>query len=376
MRLGLIINPLAGLGGPAGLKGSDNRAQVATLLSTSEPSRALLRAARCLSLLAESGCTVFSAAGPMGGDLAQASGLTLETLMVTGARTSAVDTRQLAQAILQAGVDLLLFAGGDGTARDICSVVGEQLPVLGIPAGVKMHSGVFALSPEAAAEVVLAMIRGELVDIQSQEVRDIDEALLQQGRVNSRYFGSLRVPSPGQFVQSTKQGGREVEELVIDDIVADLCEQMEEDTLYLIGAGTTNQALMDALGLPNTLLGVDVVLAGELVAADVSASQLEQLLLQHSGPVQAMLSITANQGALIGRGNQQLSPMVLRRLGREGICALATKGKLRELAGRPLLLDTNDPQLDREWSGYIEVVTGYHERTLYPLGLPAGGETV
>ncbi len=375
MRLGLIINPLAGLGGPAGLKGSDDRSQVTALLSSDEPSRAFLRATRCLALLAGSGCTVLSAAGPMGGDLAQVSGLPVEILMTTRGQTSAADTRQLAQAIQHAGADLLLFAGGDGTARDICSVVGEQLPVLGIPAGVKMHSGVFALSPEAAAEVVLAMIRGELVDIQSQEVRDIDEALLQQGRVNSRYFGSLWVPSPGQFVQSTKQGGREVEELVIDDIVADLCEQMDDGTLYLIGAGTTTQVLMDALGLPNTLLGVDVVLAGAVVAADVSASQLEQLVQQHSGPVEALLSITANQGALIGRGNQQLSPAVLRHIGKEGIRALATKGKLRELAGRPLLLDTNDAQLDREWSGFIEVVTGYHERTLYPLGLPAAGES-
>ena len=136
----------------------------------------------------------------------------------------------------------------------------------------------------------------------------------------------------------------------------------------MIGAGTTPKALMNELGLHNSLLGVDVVLDEQLVAKDQSATELEALVVDHPGPVVVILSITGGQGSLIGRGNQQLSPAVLRRVGRDNVWVLATKTKIRELEGRPLLMDSNDVQLDREWSGYIEVTTGYHDRILYPLG--------
>lgn len=371
LTLGLIINPWAGIGGPAGLKGSDDRALVEQVLQQGAERRAAGRAQRCLQHLRRTrpqALTILTCAGDMGEDEARAAGFEPHVLFRAEGPGCAEDTRRAARALQQAGVDLLLFVGGDGTARDIYAAVGEQLPVLGLPSGVKMHSGVFAISPEAAAEVVLAMIAGELVDLRLQEVRDIDETAFRGGVVKSRFFGEMQVPEAGHFVQSTKDGGREVEELVLDDIAADLQERLEADTWYLVGAGTTPRALMEALHLPNTLLGIDVVCNEEVVAADVSGRELEQMLANFTGRVVLILSITGGQGSLIGRGNQQLTPAVLRRVGRENVWVLATKGKIKALGGRPLLMDSNDLALDKEWSGYIPVITGYHDQILYPLG--------
>ncbi|MAZ89268.1 MAG: ATP-NAD kinase [Cellvibrionaceae bacterium] len=373
LRLGLVVNPWAGIGGPAGLKGSDDRQLVVQAMVEGAAERVSSRVERCLerlqSLCGES-VSLLTAANNMGESYVRRAGFTPSVVYSPESEsTHAQDSVNAATAIMAAGVDLLLFVGGDGTARDICSAVGEHLPVLGIPSGVKMHSGVFAVSPEAAAEVVNAAVEGQLVDIRLQEVRDIDEAALRQGQVNSRYFGEMRVPEFGHFVQGTKNAGREVEELVLDDIAADLRERMDEGVLYLVGAGTTPKALMDDLGLDNTLLGIDLVKDERLLAQDQSARQLEQILERHDGQVVAILSVTGGQGSLIGRGNQQLSPAILRRIGRDNLWVLATKSKIKTLDGRSLLMDSNDPELDQLWSGYIEVTTGYHDRILYPLGL-------
>lgn len=369
LKLGLIINPWAGIGGPAGLKGSDDRQRVEEALLHGAERRAAGRAQRCLQQLHRAtALTLFTCGGDMGEDEVRAAGFVPRVVFHAAEPSHADDTRRAALALQQAGVDLLLFVGGDGTARDVCVAVGEQLPVLGIPSGVKMHSGVFAISPEGAAEVVLSMMTGELVDLRLQEVRDIDESAFRDGVVKSRFFGEMQVPEAGHFVQNTKDGGREVEELVLDDITADLQERLEPDVWYLVGAGTTPRALMDALKLPNTLLGVDVVCNGQLLAADVSGHVLERLLQSFDGRVVIILSITGGQGSLIGRGNQQLTPTVLRRAGRDNVWVLATKSKIKALAGRPLLMDSNDVALDREWSGYIPVTTGYRDQILYPLG--------
>ncbi|MGH1371187.1 MAG: ATP-NAD kinase family protein [Cellvibrionaceae bacterium] len=378
LRLGLVVNPWAGIGGPAGLKGSDDRILIDEAYENGALKRASGRVIRCLERLYElcsSSVSLVTAAGDMGESDAILAGFAPAVVYSAGCEpqgvkstTSADDTQAAVDAMLERGIDLLVFVGGDGTARDICARVAEKVPVLGIPSGVKMHSGVFAVSPEAAADVIHAAVKGALVDVRLQEVRDIDEAALRQGMVNSRFFGEMRVPEFGHFVQGTKNAGQEVEELVLDDIAADLHECLEPDTLYLVGAGTTPKALMDALGLPNTLLGIDVIQNEALIAADQSAPQLEQLLGEHQGPVVAILSITGGQGSLIGRGNQQLSPSVLKRIGRENVWVLATKSKIKQLDGRPLLMDSNDRALDDAWSGYIDVITGYHDRIYYPLG--------
>lgn len=370
-QLGLIVNPLAGIGGPLALKGSDGEAIVKTALQQGASLRSSNRASQALQVLQP--CMhriqLYCFAGAMGADAAAAAGFSYTVIgRAEGEFTTAADTVTAATMLKQQGVDLIVFAGGDGTARDIFRAVGNDCPALGIPAGVKMHSGVYAVSPQAAGEIILRLIRGQLVDIGPAEVRDIDEQAFRQGRVRASFYGELQVPREGQFLQQVKSSGREVEALVLQDIAADFVESMADDCLYLIGPGTTPKGIMDELQLDNTLLGVDAVLNGQLIGSDLNEQALLQLLEQHSGPAQIVITAIGGQGHILGRGNQQLSPAVIRQVGLDNLLVIATKTKITELAGRPLLVDSNDPQLDRELSGYRQVVTGYHDAIMYPVG--------
>jgi len=371
-KLGLIVNPLAGIGGPTALKGSDGEAAAEAFRNGAEL-RAPERAARALEVifhaLGGDAVSVLTCPGLMGESVARQCGFVPELVCETDPlNTRPEDTEQAARVLENKGVDLLLFVGGDGTARNICNAVSPHQPVLGVPAGVKMHSGVYAMTPEAAGEVVCRLVRADLVDIRRQEVRDIDEEAFRQGRVMSRYYGELLVPEEGRFMQQVKDGGREVEALVVDEIADTLMEEMEDDTLYLVGPGSTTAGLMAAMGLDNTLLGVDLVRNRQLLAGDVSAGQIEQALEGFNGPVSIIITPIGGQGMLLGRGNQQLTPAIIRRAGRDNLIVVATKTKITELGGRPLMVDSNDPQLDRELAGYVPVLTGYRDRILYPIG--------
>ncbi|MBB5188464.1 putative polyphosphate/ATP-dependent NAD kinase [Zhongshania antarctica] len=375
-KLGLIVNPVAGAGGPLGLKGSDD-------LRNSD-GRAEARALRCLAHLAaraKGRLTVFGYSGAMSAhtslgvhDDSDLAGLHFVSVgrPASIAETRADDTKAAAQALLAAGVDLLLFVGGDGTARDVFAAVGSNLPALGVPAGVKMHSGVYAVSPESAADIVLTLLDGGLVDIDLAEVRDIDELAFRQGQVRSKYYGELLVPRVGGFLQHVKAGGREVEELVVADIADEVIAEMDADTLYLVGPGSTTQGVMLALGLENTLLGFDLIKDQQLLAKDLNAEDIAAALSNHRGPVKVLITAIGGQGHILGRGNQQLIPELIRQIGRENFMVLATKTKISGLAGRPLLVDSNDLALDKSWEGYIRVITGYRDAIMYRVS--ASGE--
>ncbi|MFT7492359.1 MAG: putative polyphosphate/ATP-dependent NAD kinase, partial [Pseudohongiellaceae bacterium] len=184
--------------------------------------------------------------------------------------------------------------------------------------------------------------------------------------VKAKFYGEMRVPQAGQFVQSVKQGGVEVEELVLQDIAADIVEGMEDDVLYFIGSGKTTLAIMDELQLENTLLGIDVILNHQLLKNDVSESDILAFLDQYPG--KAVISVIGGQGHIIGRGNQQLSAAVLKKLGKGNLKVIATKAKISALAGRPLIVDSGDNDLDSEFSGTIEVTTGFKDYIIYPVG--------
>jgi predicted polyphosphate/ATP-dependent NAD kinase len=216
---------------------------------------------------------------------------------------------------------------------------------------------------------VRLLITGDFVLIDKAEVRDIDENALRQGRVASRYYAEMRVPSEGRYLQQVKCNGREVEALVLQEIAAEVCEQMQPEITYFIGPGSTTAAVMEALGLANTLLGVDVVRDGKLLHADADASVLEQYC--QAGSCQMVITATGGQGILLGRGNQQFSAAVLAAVGKAGLIVLATHEKLQTLEGRPLLMDLPDESLIKEFQGFIEVISGYHHRVLYRLSTEA-----
>lgn len=370
LHIGLLINPLAGLGGSLAMKGSDGdqlRA-LATQILPAQGSRAVERCVRALRILASSATPVtFSCwAGNMGEVALREAGLHFAVVgSASAALTAASDTRRAAEQFLALGVDIILFAGGDGTARDILDAVGTRCPVLGIPAGVKMQSGVFAVSPEAAGELLRRLAEGGLVGVRAQEVRDIDEEAARRDVVRSRYYGELMVPSEGHYLQHTKVGGREDPQLAAADIATWLVETLSPGHTYLIGPGSTTAAIMQRLQLPNTLLGVDVVRDGALVAADADEQRILQLIAAAPGPVSIVVTAIGGQGHLFGRGNQQFSPAVIRAVGLENIVIVAAKSKIAGLEGRPLLVDTNDAALDRELCGLRVVCTGYDDHVLY-----------
>ncbi|PJG60207.1 ATP-NAD kinase family protein [Aeromonas cavernicola] len=368
-RLGLIINPIAGIGGAVGLKGSDG--MVAEALARGAQAKAQARAHQALLPLCEltTPFELLTVAGEMGAVLATELGLPHRIIyQPPSAITTAADTRAAAAHMKAAGVDLLLFAGGDGTARDICAAVGEACHVLGIPAGCKIHSGVYGVTPAASGRVAARMIAGELLSVMDGDVRDIDEAAFRAGKVRSRHYGQLQVPCDLRYVQAVKQGGRECEALVLADIAADVVEQMEPDTLYLMGSGSTVAACMAALGLENTLLGVDLVENGQLIGQDLGATEI--LTRIRGRRCRLIITLIGGQGHLFGRGNQQLSPEVIREVGLANIQVLATKAKLADLAGKPLLVDTDDPELNRALGGYLRITTGYKDQVIYPVANP------
>ncbi len=368
-RLGILVNPYAGIGGALALKGSDGKAVREKALAMGAKKQANEKMANALQAVCalNSQVEIKTAAGEMGASVCDALGLPCEVLYTPEAeQTEGHDTEAAARALLKAGVDLILFAGGDGTARNICNSVGDQVAVLGVPAGCKIHSGVYTVTPSAAGQVVAMMIRGELVSEMDAEVRDIDEDAFRDGKVIARHFGEMRVPNELTYVQAVKMGGREDEALVLDDIAATVTEMMEDepDTLFVMGSGSTVGSIMETLALPNTLLGVDVVKNKALIASDVTADQL--LSLTAHEPTRVVLTVIGGQGHILGRGNQQLSAEFIRRIGKDNLLVVATKQKLQALDGRPLRIDSGDAALDADLAGPTTVITGYKDKVLYP----------
>ena len=367
LHIGLIINPLAGLGGPAGFKGSDGMAEQALAMGVTAQAAARTQVALEQLLPLRERLEFVTFPGVMGADLLAVMGFTHRVVgALPAGPSSAADTHKAVELLQEAGVALILFAGGDGTARDICAAVSEGQPVLGIPAGVKIQSGVYAISPRAAGELTARLVEGGLVRLSSGEVRDIDESALREGRVTARWYGELTVPQEGGYVQQVKQGGVESEELVLVELADWLQDSWEADVRYVFGPGSTLHGLAQNLGLQTTLLGVDVIENGQVLASDVSEAQLFELVQGY--PTRLLVTAIGGQGHIIGRGNQQISPRVLRAIGLEHLRVVATKRKLGTLEGRPLLVDSGDVALDDAFPDVVRVWAGYREELLYPLG--------
>ncbi len=362
--LGLIINPIAGMGGRVGLKGTDGLEQKARELGAVPLAPG--KAQRALSVLAGSGDILLLApSGQMGENMARTQGLDVKVLdMDIQGVTTSDHTRTAAKKLLALGVDLILFTGGDGTARDICGAVGENLPVIGIPAGVKIHSPVFARTPEAAGELARDFALGKKLDICQQEVLDIDEEAYRLGQVNTRLYGYLSVPRANRM--QGRKAGSPISEAAGQNLIAlDYVDAMERDVIYLIGPGSTTRPVMSNLGLSHSLLGVDVVQNKKLLRLD--AAEKEVLEMTRGARIKIFITPIGGQGYLFGRGNHQISPQIIQRAGKENIRVGATLLKIGTLQGRPFLVDTGDLSTDRMLAGYTRVITGYRREMVYPV---------
>ena len=369
-KLGLIINPIAGMGGKVGLKGTDGPAILQKARELGAVPEAPRKALAALQVIAAAGeqIEIITYPGEMGENEAWASGFKPVVVGSMHKRvTTAKDTEKAAREMLNRGVDLLLFAGGDGTARDIYKAIKDQLLVVGIPAGVKIHSAVYATNPRSAGELALQYLQGKELPIREAEVMDIDEAAFRAGRVSAKLYGYLKVPYERRLIQSLKMGWEGGEETSLAAIAEHVLENMEEDVLYVIGPGTSTRPLMEKLGLKNTLLGVDVIFNKQLLASDVHEKQL--LALIKGKKTKIIVTVIGGQGYVFGRGNQQISSEVLQQVGKTNIIVLASKNKMLSLAGKPLLVDTGDDAVNNHLQGYIRVITGYKEELIYKIAV-------
>ena len=377
LKIGLVVNPMAGIGGAVGLQGSDGPALQREALKRHGVPRGPERLAVFFHALTErvpgepAGVKWLTWGGAMGADALDAAGVTAQVLGAPDPHSTATDTRLAIERLCASGIDLLVFVGGDGTARDVLASVSEQTCVLGLPAGVKMHSGVFAISPVAAAEVVAGLVQGQLIGRMARDVRDYvpnteSPATDAHAAVVTKRYGELWVPEAAGYLQQMKVGGKEDEGLVMQEIASYFLDhpQLYQDKALVLGPGSTNLAIKQALGLNGTLLGCDVLMPdGDFLE---NATQEQLLALSTDHPLHVVISFTRHQGFLLGRGNQQLSPEVMQGLNwKQNVTVLGSRSKLDTLARRPLLVDTGSATLDAGLCGLVSVLAGYDDYLLY-----------
>lgn len=354
-RIGLIVNPVAGMGGAVGLKGTDGKAEVARRLGAKP--RAHPRAVAFLRAL-PSDATIVTCGGAMGDDACVEADVPAMVVYAPGEPSTQQDTQQAAAAIAEAGVDLVAFVGGDGTAADVAAgLEGRDVPALGVPAGVKMYSAVFADTPDAAALVAATFDKME-----AHEVLDIDEDAFRAGELKVALKGVLQVPAHARM-QAGKVAGDD-DEVEVETLAPAVVASLEAGHTYVLGAGTTMHAVKQALGIEGTLLGLDVVWLDETGAPHVVVKDAKESdLLEMSVGLEVVLSPIGSQGFILGRGNLPLTPAVLARMAiPSDVHVVATPWKL--LTTPNLKVDSGDAEIDRRFPRFLPVLTGHDQTKL------------
>ncbi len=359
-KVGLIVNPVAGMGGKVGLKGTDGPEVVERAKELGAEPVAPERAVKALKELNGLGerIDILTCSDEMGADECDESGLDHRIILeIETGNTAPEDTRRAAERILDEGADILLFAGGDGTARDVLEAVDKEIPVLGIPTGVKMHSAVFANTPEIAGKLAKRYL-GRGLPLREAEVMDVDEEAFRNNELDTDLKGYAMTPYDPRWVQAAKSptvsSGSEKEDQ--KSIAEYVVQRMDDGRLYALGPGTTTRAVAEELGINNsTLLGVDLIMDGKLLAKDVTEDRILDEIDEDNATI--IVSPIGKQGFIFGRGNQQISPKVLKKVGTDNLMILATPNKLIETS--TLKVDTGDPDLDEEIRGYVRVILSY-----------------
>ena len=366
MRMGFIVNPIAGMGGRVGLKGTDGvlREAIARGATPVAPKRAVEFLQELKEVINGNLVEILTCPGVMGEMEAKEAGLSVQVLpMKIGKETTAEDTKTAVKLLCDLKVDLIVFVGGDGTAKDVLDAMKEvnaEVPVLGVPSGVKMYSGVFAVNPSDAAEVVLAFMRGE-AETEEFEVMDADESAIRSDAFAVKLYGYLK----GPFLPMRIQGSKQLSPDTVDEkenqmaIARSIIEEMQPNATYILGPGTTVKCIADLLHVPKTVLGVDIYKNGKVIL-DVDEKKILDTVDDWQN-TWIILSPIGRQGILLGRGNQQISPEIIKRVGKQRIIVAATKSKLRDIEGGVLRVDTGDAETDKMLKGYIKVVTDYRE---------------
>ena len=368
VRLGLLVNPDAGLGGRLGLKGSDGQAEIARSKGAQDRSgprmRAMLDHLITISKENLDGIQWYVSKGRMGTDWISPAISSLEVIHSSSSSTDANDTSQLVGSMIGSDIDLLVYAGGDGTTRDVVAALSEygrpELPIIGVPTGVKMHSGCFASSPKAAAEVLSAWLEGDLL-LSSTEVLDLDEDLYRQGKWVVKLYAEAITPASPRWMQGSKMRVEASgEEEIIQGLADHVRETLIDDRMMIVwGSGGTLRTIGGILGFELNTLGIDITVGGNIIGSDLNENEILSALKEHQGDVILLLSPMGGQGFLIGRGNLQLSPDVLRIIGVDRVLGIVTPAKMLTL--RSLRIETGDSEMDERFSNkkYLKVLQGY-----------------
>lgn len=366
--IGLIVNPIAGMGGSVGLKGTDGKDTLEKALRLGAKPVAPYRAETFLLHLRHligGEVDLLVGAGWMGEFESKKVGLKCTVIGQRKDRTTAGDTKEVAEKMLKKGISLLVFCGGDGTARDILDVIGLSLPVLGVPSGVKMHSAAFAVNPEGAARVVSRFLL-ERLPLREAEVMDVDEEAFRENRLSAKLYGYILVPHEPELIQGVKETSLPTEDELHNQAAIALYfidKIMEPETVYILGPGTTTRAIAALLDERKTLLGVDLLLNRKIIKDDVNEADILETIKSKRAKI--VVTPIGGQGFIFGRGNQQISPRVIKSVGPENIIVIASKHKIRGLSC--LRVDTGDPELDQVLRGYMKVIIDYGEECLIPI---------
>ena len=357
--IGFIVNPVAGMGGAVGLKGTDGKTILNKAISLGAKPIASQRAETFLAELhpAKKSLRLIVGAGNMGENQAVKCGFTFEVKGESKNETASEDTQNIAKEMVKADVDLLVFCGGDGTTRDILKAVGMKVPVLGVPTGVKMHSAIFAVTPQAAARVAIQYLWDGL-PLREAEVMDVNEQAFREGRLSAELYGYMLSPYEPHLIQGNKLESPMTESEVRNQaaIAIYIIEEMKPDLTYVIGPGTTTRTIGDLLDQKKTLLGVDLFQNKKIIASDVNEKQILEAIKGKAARI--IVTPIGGQGFIFGRGNQQISSKVIRQVGLDNIAVVASKSKLDRL--KSLRVDTGDPELDKDLRAHeINVVIDY-----------------
>jgi len=360
-RVGFLVNPIAGMGGAVGLKGTDGKNILQEAIRKGARSVSPERALRYLEEVQRSdkGIEFLIAPGKMGENIADQLKLEYELVGRIGRATTSEDSVRISCLMKKRRADLIVFCGGDGTARDVLKGVGQDTPVLGVPAGVKIYSSVFAINPGAAGESTVAFLQGQIPK-RLGEVVDVDETAFRENRLSVKLFGHLTTPDSGPLMQRSKSVIGSSENTELDAIAEYFQEEIDPAYTYVLGPGSTLERIAKRLRVNKTLLGVDAVKGnGTLLGRDMDQRAL--LSLVGKSPTKIVISPIGGQGFLFGRGNQQITPEVIRRVGIENIIVVGSRSKIEALDPRRLLVDSGDDEIDRQLRGYLRVITGYRE---------------
>lgn len=367
-KLGLIINPISGMGGSVGLKGTDGRNILKKAIELGAKPNAINRAREFLKELESIRLKLkfVTCPGIMGAWVLKETNFKHETINhpifnnIGGIYDTSAEHTMIAAKIMKDINDLIIiiFVGGDGTARDIESVVKKEKPCIGIPSGVKIYSSVFALNPRIASSIIMQFLWDE-IPLKESEVLDINEEEYRKGKLFPMIHGYLLTPYDPEYLQMSKMGTNDSDLSNQERIAKRIIELLENGVYYLIGPGTTTKVITDLLHQKKTVLGVDLLFNKTIIAQDLN----EQQILEHieGKNVKMIVSLIGGQGFLFGRGNLQFTDKVLRKVGPENIIIVSTKFKLQNIPNQVVRLDTRDVELDKKMKGFYKVIVDYDE---------------